>query len=181
MVKRIEFLGGTKVSTWNIVCSLYLERLPNNTNQIPREFHLITLDERPKKCFMISHEAIVESDKEMISILEKTDSFRKRQVTEINGSKYELGDFIIRIGPIFFRTETKGIAIEVEYTPCSKTSTSPFSCTKLLSEFINGNLGPFPDQSVVQATFDFSAYPKLPNNYTDLHTSYQYLNLFKSI
>ncbi|KAM9969039.1 hypothetical protein ACTFIW_000122 [Dictyostelium discoideum] len=179
MTKRIEFLGGVKVSTGTINCSLYLERVPDGSNLIPREFHLLLYDEKPKKCFTVCRDTIVETDREMVSILEKTNSYKKRQTTEALISKYELGDFIIRVGPIVFRTEIRGILVEVEYTACSTPVTSPFNCTKLLSEFINGNLGPFPEP--IQTSFDFSAYPTLPKSYSDLHTSYQYVNLFRTI
>ncbi|EGC38520.1 hypothetical protein DICPUDRAFT_86511 [Dictyostelium purpureum] len=178
--KRIEFLGGVKVSsTWSISCSLYLERVPDGSNLNPRDFYLLLFDEKPKKCFVVSRDTIVETDREMVSILEKTNSYRKRQTTDILGSKYELGDFIIRIGPIVARTEVRGILVEVEYIACSSPVTSPFNCTKLLSEFINYNLGPFPEP--IQTSYDFSAYPTLSKTYSDLHTSYQYVNLLKTI
>ncbi|KAF2070782.1 hypothetical protein CYY_007896 [Polysphondylium violaceum] len=178
IVKRIEFLGGVKVSTWAINCSLYLERLPEGTGMAPREFHLLVFDEKPKKCFMVSRDTILETDREIISILDKANSFKKRQTTEVIGSRYEIGDFIIRLGPIVFRQEVKGIAVEVEYSACATPMTSPFNCTKLLSEFINGNLGPFPEP--IQTHFDFSQYPSLPKHYSDLHTSYQYVHFFRN-
>eukprot|EP01132_Coremiostelium_polycephalum_P010777 gene10777-13197_t len=179
LTKKIEFLGGVKVSQWAFSCSLYLERLPDGSSLLPREFYLLCFDEKPKKCFMVSRESIVETDRDMILIVDKANSFKKRQTIDVSGSKYEIEDIVIRIGVMIFRTEVKGIVVEVEYTACSASSTSPFNCTKLLSEFINGNLGPFPEP--IQTSFDFSAYPKLPKNYTDLHTSCQYVYLFRNL
>ncbi|EFA83681.1 putative mediator complex subunit 20 [Heterostelium album PN500] len=177
--KKIEFLGGIRVSSWSISCSLYLERLPDGSPNAPREFHLLTFDEKIKKSYMVSQYTVVEADREVVSILEKTNSYKKRQTHEISGSKYEIGDFIIRIGPIVLNADVKAIAVEVEYTACSVTSTSPFNASKLLSEFISGNLGFPADQ--VQTSYDFSAFPALPRNYSELHTSIQYVNLFKSL
>ncbi|GAM19135.1 hypothetical protein SAMD00019534_023100 [Acytostelium subglobosum LB1] len=179
--KKIEFLGGSKVSTWAINCSLYHERLPEGSTSTPREFHLITFSEKTKKSYIVSLTTVVEADRDILAIIEKTNSYKKKQTHEITGAKYELGDFVIRLGPVQLRADVKAIVMEVEYAPCLMTSSLGFNCTKLLQEFIVGYLGFAPEQ--VQTTYDFSAYQQSlhPIHYSDMHTAIQYVNLCKSL
>ncbi|EGG23569.1 putative mediator complex subunit 20 [Cavenderia fasciculata] len=209
ITKRIEFLGGIKVSSnWMISCALYLERIPEGTQVQAREFYLLSFDEEQKKSYIVTQNNVSEVDRDIVSILEKTNSYKKRQVTEVYGVKYEIGDFTVKFGPITLRAETRGILVEVEYCASLVTTASPFNSSKLLSEFINNNLlnnlsssntptlmsptmaqgvGVSPQQQQqqqteqIQTSYDFSQYQVLTSKYSDAHTSCQYVNFFKNI
>lgn len=62
----------------------------------------------------------------------------KKQVKiESKGPRFELGDFLIKLGSVTMGVNFKGVLVEVEYRPCL----IPSNCWELMKEFLQGYLG----------------------------------------
>jgi len=88
---------------------------------------------------------------------------------ESKGTRFELGDFVVKLGTVIMSQSFKGILIEVEYKPCVVAD----ACWKLLMEFMQGILGQNAQ----------TAPPKILENrmkeiYTPLDTMLQYMDHF---
>lgn len=56
---------------------------------------------------------------------------------ESKGPRFELGDFLIKLGSVTTGQNFKGILVEVEYRPCLIA----VNCWELMKEFLQGFLG----------------------------------------
>lgn len=63
---------------------------------------------------------------------------KKQPKIESKGPRFELGDFLIKLGSVSVGQNFKGILVEVEYRPCMV----PSNCWELIKEFLQGFLGP---------------------------------------
>lgn len=61
---------------------------------------------------------------------------RPQAKIDCRGPKYELGDFLVKIGAVTIGASFKGVLVEVEYGPCQV----PSLCNDLLKEFCDGLL-----------------------------------------
>lgn len=120
---------------------------------------------------------VLEVDREMQLILDKTKLYTLKIPIEIKGFYYDLGDFVVCVGSVFLKDHAKGTVIEIEYKP----SCSP-QCHKLLDEFI-GYLGPFDADTQQYVNLDNTSI-LAPNN-VDINcmqnTTLEYVNVFKSM
>ncbi|KAJ8302039.1 hypothetical protein KUTeg_021026 [Tegillarca granosa] len=95
---------------------------------------------------------------------------RKGFKIESRGQRYELGDFIIKIGSVSLVSNFKGILVEVEYCPC----VVPNDCWNLMKEMLQsivGNVAENPPPYIKN---------KLDTLYTPADTINQYLEHFNN-
>lgn len=178
-------LSPQKQEKWNLNCQLFLSKRTQTATEI-KELYIVNFEDKPKKCYMMSKNIILEADKEMMSIVDRMKMYIQRQTVLITvtlnqdrlliekGYQYLLGDFMVKIGSVILGQTTKGIVVEVEYLPC----VIPNRCNDLLEEFI-GNIGPF--DSKITANFNYGEVAQLPDTYSFQHTTYQYVALLKSL
>lgn len=98
-------------------------------------------------------------------------SSKKQTKIESKGPRFEVGDFVIKLGSVTLAQNFKGILIEVEYRPCFVASL----CWELIREFLVGILNlPIPKA--------LPAYFSVPNRpmdvYNPIDTIQQYLEHF---
>ncbi|KAF4513809.1 UNVERIFIED_CONTAM: hypothetical protein B566_EDAN015872, partial [Ephemera danica] len=96
---------------------------------------------------------------------------KKQTRMEARGPRFELADFLIKIGNVTMSQNFKGVLVEVEYRPCLV----PASCWDLLREFLQGFLG-----SCVQSTPPPYLQNRMNETYQPLDTIHQYLEQFTS-
>lgn len=103
---------------------------------------------------------------------------KKQPKIESKGPKFELGDFLIKLGNVSIGQNFKGVLIEVEYRPCL----IPSSCWELIKEFLQGFLGPVTTPSIPQYFNAMSVVnpnlSKATDVYQPLDTIQQYLEHF---
>lgn len=103
--------------------------------------------------------------------------FFSRQI-ESKGPRFELGDFVIKLGSVTLSQNFKGVMIEVEYRPCL----IPSNCWELIREFMQGFMG----AHVIAAIPPYFANPssttinqtKQNDIYQPIDTVQQYLEHF---
>jgi len=185
MQKRVEQLQGKKVAAWGVTCSLYVAKPPpaptakgqHHLSRVDtaKELVLINFDDVPKKAYLLAKDSVLEADKEISLILEKTKLYLVKHTIEVKGHQYVMGDFVVKIGNVFLKDSAKGSVMEIEYCP----SVLPNQSHKVMNELL-ALLGPF--ETEVNPIFDFSATPSpLPEVYSPHHTAVQFSVLFKNI
>lgn len=87
----------------------------------------------------------------------------------VAGPRFELGDFLVKLGSVTMTQNFKGVLVEVEYRPC----VVPASCWELLREFLQGFLG-----SCVPSVPPQYLQTRMSDLYQPLDTVQQYLEHF---
>ncbi|KAL1416131.1 hypothetical protein MTO96_006400 [Rhipicephalus appendiculatus] len=64
-------------------------------------------------------------------------SAKKSTKIESRGPRYEVADFLVKVGSVSMGPSFRGILVEVEYLPC----VVPSSCWDLMREFLQGFMG----------------------------------------
>lgn len=137
--KRLEVLGAEKSGNFSVDCDTY----QSHTSSQSRAVHVLHNSEQPASCFSIldSGTSIV-ADLQFDILMQKMKSYfpcRKNIRVEVRGQRYQLGDFVVKIGSVIVgqMTSFKGVLVELEYLPCIV----PSECWTLMREFIAGLLG----------------------------------------
>ena len=110
-----------------------------------------------------------------ILLLKLSSVYQKKLKIESKGNRYEIGDFVVKLGIVSVTGSVKGILVEVEYLPCVVVQ----SCWSLIIEFMQGFLG-----SVISS--QIPAYLRQKSEqigggsyiYTPSDTAHQYLEHF---
>lgn len=101
-----------------------------------------------------------------------------RKQIESKGPRFELGDFLIKLGSVAMSQNFKGVLIEVEYRPCM----IPSYCWELIREMLQGFMGGHVP-STIPAYFTAPStilpnHNKLNDPYQPIDTIHQYLEHF---
>ncbi|KAK3579333.1 hypothetical protein CHS0354_029623 [Potamilus streckersoni] len=177
--KQLELLGAHKSGNFFVDCESYQSNLQTATQQ--RLLHLFHNSEQPATCFSVLDNGMCLVSDLLFEVLilklaEKKsgkDSYyqqRKGFKVESKGQRYELGDFIIKVGSVIVASNFRGILIEVEYSPC----VIPSECWNLMKEFIQsfmGNIAENPPAHIKS---------KMDTVYTPEDTIQQYLEHFNN-
>ena len=79
--KRIEFLAPSNQEKWNVTCSLYLGKKTQSSDT--KELFLLSFGDKPKKIYLLLKSLILESDKDMIPIIDRLKMYQIRQTVSI--------------------------------------------------------------------------------------------------
>ncbi len=105
-------------------------------------------------------------------LLKLSNSYQKKLRIESKGPRFEIKDFIVKLGIVSVAGSYKGILVEVEYLPCCSLQT----CWTLLIEFMQGFLG-----SVVSNQVPQLLKPRFNEIYSPVDTINQYLEHFNTL
>lgn len=94
---------------------------------------------------------------------------KKQTKAESKGPRFEIGDFLVKLGTVTVSQNFKGVLVEVEYKPC----VVPAMCWELMREFLQGFLG-----SSVQNAPPAYLQNRMQEIYTPIDTIHQYLEQF---
>eukprot|EP01114_Cavostelium_apophysatum_P023362 TRINITY_DN8772_c0_g1_i1.p1 TRINITY_DN8772_c0_g1~~TRINITY_DN8772_c0_g1_i1.p1 ORF type:complete len:204 (+),score=12.87 TRINITY_DN8772_c0_g1_i1:22-633(+) len=176
--RRLETLyPDKKAEKWTVNCALYLTAKPSPAPQDAKDMFIVHFDDKPKKCYLVVKNNILEADRDIAAMLEKMKLFKLRQAVAIAGFQYKIGDFVLRIGTILLASSTKGVVIELEYLPC----TIPNKCGELMEEFFEAVLGPFEQKFGFSQPVNYGEIQGLPDSYSHQHATFQYMLLFRTI
>ncbi|XP_039258933.1 mediator of RNA polymerase II transcription subunit 20-like [Styela clava] len=171
--RTIEKIGAKKSGLFCVECETYQTV---NINQ-GKPLNIISNSEYPLSKFALFEDgASLIADAMLPNFLVKMRLFwqqRKGAKIECKGHRYILNDFLFKIGVVTHGSNTRGIAVEIEYTPCLYVK----ECWNLLLEIFQNILGP-------QApTSENPLFQKLKSTdiiYTAEHTSLQYIEVFNN-
>ncbi|KAF9133052.1 hypothetical protein BGW39_010742 [Mortierella sp. 14UC] len=131
-------------------------------------------DAPPKK-----RAVLVEVEKDIEALIAKLKNlWVHRQHAQVEGTVFDMGDFIVRAGNIMVATTSyKGILIEIEYLPQTSSATAS---NALLEEFVR-LISPPGVNLYSPQMFDYP-YEQVgldPKNWSMLHSGFQFMTLFR--
>jgi len=95
----------------------------------------------------------------------------KKIKIESKGPRFELGDFVVKLGSVIMQHSFKGILVEIEYRPCVVAE----ECWELLLEFVQGILG-----QTAQTAVPRTLQTRMKDIFIPLDTMHQYMDQFTS-
>jgi len=174
LTRRIVNLGATPSGQFVVDCEVL------NSNQAGQNKNLYILhnSEYPATVF-----SVIESGNKTVSItteplfdllvlkIQSNSFYQKKIRIESKGPRFELKDFLIKLGSVTIAGTVKGILVEVEYLP----AIVPGSCWNLIAEFMRGFLG-----SCVSGVAPPYFKTRANDSFTPVDTIQQYLEQFNN-
>jgi len=171
LTKRIMNLGATQAGQFLVDCEIYGSQPQLGAN---KNLYILHNSEYPATVF-----SVLESGSNLITLTSDTlfdllmlklrDSYQKKVKIESKGPRFEIKDFLVKLGSVTIQGAFKGILVEVEYCP----GLVPNTCWGLISEFMQGFLG-----SCVSSAPPAYIKPKGNEMFTATDTIQQYLEQF---
>ncbi|BFZ08473.1 hypothetical protein BsWGS_11512 [Bradybaena similaris] len=168
--KQVETMGGTRTGTFHVDCETYQSVMLNP----PKTLHILHNSEYPASCFAILDSgATLVADTLFIALMSNLKNIyqaRKGVKIESKGNRFQLADFILKIGSVSLAGSFKGILLEAEYCPCVVAS----ECWNMLKELLQsliGNIAESPPSALKV---------KMDEIYTPATTMLQYLDHFNN-
>lgn len=182
--KRLLALGAQQTGAFIVDCET-LQSIPQMGN--PRVVHVLHNSEHPASVFSILDNGnkqipLVADSLFDLLILKMTPGHlqKKQGKIESKGPRFELGDFVIKLGSVTTSNvqSFKGILVEVEYRPCVIAS----NCWELMREFMQGFLGTNGPNSIpnyfTAPSMSIQNHTKQNDIYQPMDTIQQYLEHF---
>uniref|UniRef100_A0A1B6FU25 Mediator of RNA polymerase II transcription subunit 20 n=1 Tax=Cuerna arida TaxID=1464854 RepID=A0A1B6FU25_9HEMI len=173
LTKRVSALGAVQCGQALVDCETYMS-VPQLGAQ--RTIHVLHNSEQPATVFSLLDTGTktipLIADQLFDMLMLKISPFytsKKQTKIEAKGPRFELGDFLIKLGSVTMSQNFKGVLVEVEYRPC----VIPASCWELMREFLQGFLG-----SSVQSLPPQYLQNRMNDVYQPLDTVHQYLEHF---
>jgi len=180
LTKRIMNLGATQAGQFIVDCEVHQSVAPQvqqpNQQSIPinKNLYILHNSEYPATVF-----SVLECNNKTVTLTSDTlfdllmlklgNVYKKKTTIESKGPRFEIRDFLVKLGSVTVGGVFKGILVEVEYCPC----VVPNNCWGILQEFMRGFLG-----SCVSSTPPSYLTSKGSETYTPSDTVQQYLEHF---
>jgi len=190
--KRISNLGAVHTGQFLVDCETYtsspsLAGPPLPPGAAPgnlRTFHVLHNSEHPATVFSVLEPPA--PDKSRITftsdtlfdllLLKLSSVYQKKLKIESKGSRFEIGDFVVKLGIVTASGSVKGILVEVEYLPCVRVQ----ACWSLVTEFAQGFLGSVVTNQLPPYLSRKALHKNPAEIYTPADTIHQYLDQFVS-
>ncbi|KAG8186568.1 hypothetical protein JTE90_020865 [Oedothorax gibbosus] len=169
--KRLETIGAVKTGTFCVECEMYYAATHINSNRI---VNIIHDSEHPVTTFaLLDTGTCLMADSQFDMLMLKMAGIympKKALKIESKGPRYEVHDFVIKLGSVSIGPSFRGILVEVEYTPCA----IPLSCWDLMRELMQGFMG-----NSVQCPSQY-LQGKMNEIYNPVDTVQQYMEHFNA-
>lgn len=179
LTRRIVNLGAVQAGQFLVDCEVHQSVGPTGPPQQPgaastKQLYILHSSEHPASVF-----SILESGNKTVTLtsdtlfdllmLKLTNVYKKKLTIESRGPRFEIGDFIVKLGSVTVAGVFKGILVEVDYCPGVVAN----NCWGLLQEFMQGFLG-----SCVPNTAPSHIISKGSEAWSPVDTIQQYLTHF---
>ncbi|KAI8771856.1 mediator of RNA polymerase II transcription subunit 20 [Biomphalaria glabrata] len=168
--KQVETIGGVKMGSFVVDCESYLSIMLS----VSKTLQILHNTEYPASCFaVLDSGATLVADTLFNGLLSHLKAYyqaRKGSKIESKGNRYQLADFVIKIGSVTLSGSFKGILVEVEYCP-SVIASECWNLMKELLQSLIGNIAESPPPSLKM---------KMDEIYTPAMTMLQYLEHFNN-
>jgi len=199
--RRITNLGCSETGQFQVDCETY-HSSPNlvvpgqGSGQIQKTLHVLHNSEYPATVFSVlepqpgakNQPTQLQSPANRITfttdylfdllLLKLSSVYEKNKQNQkivSKGNRYEIGDFLVKLGIVSVTGSVKGILVEVEYLPCLVVQ----SCWSLIIEFMQGFLGSVvPNQIPTYLKLKTDQSTGSSSVYTPSDTTHQYLEHF---
>lgn len=141
LTKRILTLGAVPQGQFLVDCETF-----HSTQHMgnAKAIHILHNSEYPASVFAMLDNGtklipLVADSLFDLVILKMTGAYTSKKQTKIEskGQRFELGDFLVKLGSVTMNQTFKGVMVEVEYRPCVIAA----NCWDLLREFMQGFMG----------------------------------------
>nr|CAB3263732.1 mediator of RNA polymerase II transcription subunit 20-like [Phallusia mammillata] len=168
----VEKLGAKKAGLFQVECESF--NAPNAPNA--KTLHLIYDSEFPASRFALFEEgSFLVTDVMLSAFLSKLRAVwqpKKGGKIDCKGQRYELGDFLIKLGVVSVGASAKGISVELEYAPCVYAR----DCWGMMSEMLQSIIGEQAPPSLPS-----NLQPKGTERFSPELTMQQYVEMFNNI
>jgi len=176
LTKRIVNLGAVAAGQFLVDCEVHQSVSPQQQPGGPglKNLYILHNSEYPATVF-----SVLESNAKTVTLtsdtlfdllmLKLTNVYKKKTTIESKGPRFEIRDFLVKLGSVTVGGVFKGVLVEVEYCP----GVVPTNCWGILQEFMQGFLG-----SCVTSTPPQYISNKGSETYTPSDTVQQYLEHF---
>lgn len=182
LTKRLLALGAIPCGQFLVDCETF-HSVPQMGN--PKAVHVLHSSEYPASVFSILDNGtkqipLVADSLFDLLILKMQPAYTSKKQTKIEskGPRFELGDFVIKLGSVTMSQTFKGVMVDVEYRPCVIAA----NCWELVREFMQGFMGS-QVSNAIPAFFNTHSLNnanilKLNDVYQPIDTINQYLEQF---
>lgn len=172
--RQIELLGAVKAGHFCVDCDIFQSNQQNSINTQPKIVYILHNSEQPASCFAITDSGLcLIADTLFDGLMHKLKNYypqRKNSRIEAKGQRYELGDFILKVGSVTLAGSFKGIVVEAEYCPCVVAT----DCWGLLKELLQSVIGSLADSPPLILKRDQESH------FSPSITMSQYLDIFNN-
>ncbi|XP_049527821.1 mediator of RNA polymerase II transcription subunit 20 isoform X1 [Dermacentor silvarum] len=169
--KRLETLGAVREGIFTVDCETYYSAPNLNPSH---SVNIIHDTEHPATCFALLDTGmclVADITFDMLMLkMAGIYSSKKSTKIESRGPRYEVADFLVKVGSVSMGPSFRGILVEVEYLPC----VVPSSCWDLMREFLQGFMG-----SAVQGPPQY-LQGRMNELYNPVDTVQQYMEHFNN-
>jgi len=180
LTKRIMNLGATQAGQFLVDCEVHqsVATQVQQTSQQPipgnKNLYILHNSEYPATVFSVlecNNKTVTLTSDTLFDLLmlKLTNVYKKKTTIESKGPRFEIRDFLVKLGSVTVGGVFKGVLVEVEYCPC----VVPNNCWGILQEFMQGFLG-----SCVSSTPPQYISNKGTETFTPSDTVQQYLEHF---
>ncbi|XP_003737793.1 mediator of RNA polymerase II transcription subunit 20-like [Galendromus occidentalis] len=136
LCRMIERIGGQRDGVFCVDCETYF-----NTS-MGRTQHVLHDSEHPASVFSLLESGLcLVADANFDSLMNKLTPqlFTTKMGTKVEckGPRYQVEDFVLKVGTVTIGTSARGLLVECEYQPCPVTA----SCWELMRELMESLLG----------------------------------------
>ncbi|XP_071508044.1 mediator of RNA polymerase II transcription subunit 20-like [Diadema antillarum] len=174
LTKRLDALGAVKMGNVAVDCEMY-QSVPT-MGQTPKVIHVMHNKEQPYTCYAVTdNKTCLVCENSFEAIMQRLKAFytpKKSARIESKGIRYEMGDFVVKVGIVSLGPHARGILVEVEYTPCTIIP----DCWQLMMEFMHGFMGSQNTPTTHPLHASKQGEPFSPKD-----TIFQYLDHFENI
>ncbi|XP_003745842.1 mediator of RNA polymerase II transcription subunit 20 [Galendromus occidentalis] len=170
LCRMIEKLGGRRDGVFCVDCETY------QNVSMGRFQHVLHDSEHPASVFSLLESGLcLVADANFDSLMNKLNPqlFTTKIGTKVEckGPRYQVEDFILKIGTVTIGTSARGLLVECEYQPCAVTA----SCWELMRELMEPLLGLPLNQPVQYLAL------RMREIYTPVDTIQQYMEHFNAL
>lgn len=141
LTKRLLALDAKPTGPFLVDCETF-HSVPQMGN--PKAVHVLHSSEYPASVFSIldngtKYIPLVADALFDLLIIKMQSAYTSKKQTKIEskGQRFELGDFVIKLGSVTMSQTFKGVMVDVEYRPCVIAA----NCWDLVREFMQGFMG----------------------------------------
>lgn len=178
--KRIIELGAVASGQFVVDCEVH-QAVNTAPGQVGKNLYILHNSEYPATVFSVLESSVPQKTVSLTAdtlfdllMLKLTNVYKKKTTLESKGPRFQIKDFLVKLGSVTVGGVFKGILVEAEYCP----GVVPSSCWSLIQEFLTGLLGPHPQS---QGALPLPSGLGTGDAYSPSHTAQQYLEHFNQL
>mmetsp|Transcript_16462 Transcript_16462/g.18619 ORF Transcript_16462/g.18619 Transcript_16462/m.18619 type:complete len:221 (-) Transcript_16462:325-987(-) len=176
-----------EVQPWKEICYLQYElqkteinQLTATANSLTGKLYRVHFSDLPSECFFLVGNDLIQAETQVLSILRKLKNLQTKVETSVEGSRFNLGDVIVRLGVFRRRNNTTPtLVMDIEYRPCL-LAVGGQQKIEIILDTILSHLPTFGKPTELRLDLTEQDYG-LSHEFGPRHSALQYIKLFETI